>query len=57
MRRHPEGRKLARVLFSVRVGRRDLVLFNPKWNAATHKVPRPYSGAEDSAPELNGVSG
>jgi hypothetical protein len=51
MERHLEGRERARVFISGRVALRDLVsTLNKK-----HKVPRPYSGAEDGAPSLTGA--
>ena len=48
--RHLEGRTRARVFISGRVALRDLLFTLPK-----HKVPRPYSGADDSAPSLTGA--
>src|SRR5260370_1511905 len=44
-----------RVLISVRAGRRDLV-FSLRFEILSEReVPRPYSGAEDSAPSSPGL--
>ena len=45
-----KGVSESRVFISGRVALRDLLFPLPK-----HKVPRPYSGAEDGAPSLTGA--
>ena len=52
MSRHPDGRKRARAVISVLVGRTDLVLLKRFYaRGKKRKVPHSYSGAEDNAPE------